>query len=205
MKVYIIKRDYSHQIDDENDANHLEFPDCKMIASRLIGIRDIILPKTIYFRANLNLISKIDFPINSLNIPIFSKRMYEIFNKLSIINHRLISVIMIDDTFMGEIFDQNGKLLKNIKTNDMYCSFQIMNYIDAFDYDKSVYKNDPILPVGYISKLVLKTPKEGFHSIFKIKESMNMLFISEETKEALEKNNIRGCVFEEVEVNQNIT
>lgn len=51
-----------------------------------------------------------------------------------------------------------------------------------------------------VSKYVFKEPKDGFPPLFRVFEKPSSIFISEEAKKVLEANNIKGCIFEEVEV-----
>jgi hypothetical protein len=46
----------------------------------------------------------------------------------------------------------------------------------------------------------LKKPINGFPPLFRLDESRSKLFISEEAKRALELSDIKGCIFEPIEV-----
>ena len=202
-KVYKLHYDFNHLMDADFDSFHIEFENSKMIGANMISTRNFELPEKIYFQANFNIISNYDYPITDLGIPIMSKRMINILFKIKSFKFREIPIVMIDDTFMGDLFNSDGKLVTNVVTNNNFIAVQLMETCIAFDYKNSVYEEDFILPVGYIKKLILQEPENGFPSLFKIEESLADMFISEEAKNALEKQNIKGCIFEEVEVSQN--
>ncbi|MBI9064673.1 MAG: hypothetical protein JEZ14_21995 [Marinilabiliaceae bacterium] len=199
-KVYKLSWDLSHSGDPEKDAFHLPFKNENEFGVDIISLREFELPEQIYFQANFNLIPKYDYPLTSLEVPVVSKRILEILNSLGDFSFRLIPVIMIDDTYFSELFDANNRLNSNVPVNTSYSIIQIMSYTEVFDYENSIFEEDFILPVGHIDKLVLKKPQNGFPPIFRIQEKASEIFISKEAKEALELANIKGCVFEEVEV-----
>ena len=199
-KAYKLKWDFSHIIDDDYDVTIIENVDTSMIASRLIGIRDISFPDCLYFKANFNLIPKYDYPLNDLGIPVCSNRMMDLLFSKSNIELKRIPIVMIDDTYLNEIFDLKGMLYDEVPINKNYSTFQLKTYAEVFDYNNSIYEEDFILPVGHIEKLVLREPEQDFQPIFRMRECMSDLFVSQCMKEILEDNKVKGCVFEEIEV-----
>jgi len=206
MKVYKLLEDNYHLLDSEMDfdATSEPFNGRNTIGYDMKVAEDFVMPKEIYFRANLNIIpAHTDFPVTDLRFPIFSNRMIDIIESIKPFSKKLLPTIMIDDTYLDDYKDEYGEFKENVRINTSYFGVQFLERIgDCFNYEKSVYSpliSKPEFP-GIIKKMVLKIPNMGFPSIFRIKEKPSMIFISQETKDALERNDIKGCVFEEVEV-----
>lgn len=202
-KVYKLHYDFNHLMYADFDSFHIAFESSNLIGANMISTRDFKLPEKIYFQANFNIISNYDYPITDLGIPIMSKRMINILLKIKDFKFREIPIVMIDDTFMSDLFNSNGELVMDVPVNNNFIALQLMETCIAFDYENSIYEEDFILPVGYIKKLVLQEPKNGFPPLFKIEESLADIFVSQEAKETLEEQNIKGCIFEEIEVSKN--
>lgn len=199
-KVYKLNWDTSHLHDSEYDAYHLTFEGDMLIGANMISTRLFEMPSRIFFRGNFNVIPAIDYPITSLTIQILSNKMIEILNSVGHFKYRSIPVSFIDDTHKGLFLDENSRVLPHIRANHDYKAVQLLECTDVFDYEKSHYEEDFLLPVGHISKLVLKEPVTGFPSIFKIEQTLSTVFVSEKSKMNLLNNGIKGCVFEDVEV-----
>jgi len=193
-KVYLVKHDYDHSGENERDAFHIPFVGVESIGVIMNGVENSELPSKISFQANFKLIDDYDYPLTDLTIPIMSDRMIKIFKSLDDLKLRFINVVMIDD------------LSCEIISKKDFFAIQIMEYTDAFDYENSEYRmrRGRNKKVGVISKLRLREPENGFPSIFRIKESSSKLFINSKAKEALEKENIKGCVYEPVVVSEKI-
>jgi hypothetical protein len=204
MKAFKLDWEYEHLLDMEEDASYIQTSDDdENLRFYINGIEPKETPSIIYFQANFNVISdESDYPIVDLGIPVVSKKMLKVLTDLKNFEFKEISTCMIDDTFSGKIFNEKKELLDNVPTNRKFITLQILSYTSCFDYDNSVFRplrSNPDLP-GIIKKMVLKEPDKGFPPIFRIKESSSKLFVSEEAKEALERADIKGCIFEEVEV-----
>lgn len=197
MKVYKLKHNVFRLIDNENDAIHIPFKDDSLIGANMLSIREFEVPEIIYFQANLGVISKIDYPITDLNIQIMSNKMIKTLLNIKKVNIREISIKMVDDMYFDPLFIDNILSLNVAVIND-FKAIQLMNFTKCFDYINSIYEEDFLLPVGHISKMVLKQPKDGFPPIFKIEESSSNIFVSQEGKDALERENLNGCLFENV-------
>ena len=167
----------------------------------LYGIEN--LPSEIYFSANFNYIPEYDVPFKDSGLFVISKRFEKIiFEIKDIPSHVTVPVIMIDDTYMEERFNEDGSLKKEVPINIDYLALRLSHLLDCFDYDKSDFRplrSNHKAP-GRIKKLVLKEPLSGFPPIFRVNVISSAIFVSEETKVVLEREKIKGCVFEEVEV-----
>jgi|GEM_PF-1137364 len=202
-KVYELKLKYDHLVDMDYDAFVLPFKNIEDFRFNIGGIEKVTINQPLYLIGNLTVMpEKTDYPIIDIGISVMSNNMISILESQSQLNLNKIPVKTLDDTYLGKRFDWRGNLKNDILNNDAYSILQILEYSESFDYENSVFRplrSNPNMP-GVIKKLVLKEPKDGFSSIFKIKEKSSKLFISAQAKEALEANDIKGCVFEEVEV-----
>lgn len=205
-KVYRLSHDYNHSGDPERDAFHVPFEGDNNISAYMIDTEMYgsgLLPDRIYFQANFLLIPKYDYPLTDLNIPVMHHRMLDVFLALDEIKYEGIPVIMIDDTYLGERFDGSGNLNPTVPKNEDYLAIRLTDGLHNFlDLDRSDYRPSRVNPniPSRIRKTVLKKPDQGFPPLFRVKFTPSALFISQAAKEALEANNIKGCVFEEVEV-----
>ncbi len=165
--------------------------------------RDLELPKAIYLAADYNIIPEVDYPHNSLLADVLSKKMLSVFTELSQLEFRTVPVIMFDHKELEAYHIEEGELLDDLKRRNVdYVALQLLKYTDAFDRENAEFEENFLDPdeVGYIEKLVLKEPADGFPSLFRIKEDITKLFVTEQAKDALEAAGIKGCVFEKVEV-----
>src|SRR3989339_263666 len=204
MKAYLLNWEWDHLIDMTDDATLISYSDSENLRFVLTGISKDPLPNILYLQANFNVISKkTDFPIIDVGFPVLSKRMISILLKIKNFSHRVIETVMIDDTYFGQLFDEKGLLLSNVPINKEYSALQILEYTNAFDYENSDFKplrSNPNMP-GVIKRLILRRPNNGFPPIFKIIEKSSDLFLSEEPKDSLLENDIKGCVFTPIDVN----
>jgi len=202
QKVFVLEKDYDHLLDMDDDASHIPFKESNFFGSRIMGIRNVELPAIIYCQANFDCIPKYDFPIVDIADSIFSDRLFAIFVKTGVAPYRSVPVTMLDDTYMADPLDKNGKPKTDIKAITSYCAIQLMAYTEAFDPANAVFDPHELFPdqVGYIKKMVLKRPQDGFPGLFRIKESPERLFVNDTAKSEIEKQGIIGCVFNEVAV-----
>jgi hypothetical protein len=200
-KIYSLNWDSNHIVDDNLDAYHLTFQNSEMATLLFLHPKyKDKLPLELLFRANFNLIPKVDYPLTDLNIPILSNKMISILQECGNFDAIFTDVIMIDDTYLDNIFNSEGTLKNEVKIDKSYKALTIINREDCFDFKNSIYMPNELNPSipGYIKKLILKK-KSNFSPIFRIKESSSTLFITELAKNKLQQNDIEGCVFEEVE------
>lgn len=206
-KVYKIKPVKNSKIDADYDAYCNDFKGKEMIGINMMRIKNFNPPAVLYFTADFSSIPSSDFPFIDLSFPVFSVRMFEILKSVRDFEYNVIPVTMLDDSYLEGQFDKNGTLKSDVPYNDNYLAVQFKSFENVFDYKNAKYQPDLVFPddVGVIEKLVLKSPKDGFKSIFKIKEAMEYVFVSERAKQVLEDNNIKGCAFEEVETTSDDT
>ena len=208
MKVYELNWEFDHLFDMDEDCSVIAFEGLNNFRFQLGGIEVPTQKNEIILQGNFNVIPKnTDYPIVDIAIPLMSKRMILLIENNSHVLLNKVDVTIIDDTFLGELFDNTENLSSSIKKNNDYQFVQVLEYLQAFDYDSSVFKPLRSNPekIGIINKLVLKEPAQGFPSIFRIAEKSSMLFVSDSTKKILETNGIKGCVFNEILVSNQTT
>lgn len=206
-RIYSLNWDYNHSGDMERDAFHVKFENSDKSSIMFLNPRyQNKLPKRVLLRANFEVIPNIDYPLTDLNVPIFSNKMISVIERVGAFEKILTPVIMVDDTYLGEVLNESGQIKPEVLTNSEYKAITIINREDCFDYDNSEFDPSELNPniPGYIKTTVLKN---SIHlpPIFRIKESPSKLFLTEITKNALELNDIVGCVFEEIDTSSNIT
>jgi hypothetical protein len=200
-RIYQLKKDFSHLFDVDEDAALLPFEGSKDLGVQMQSIDKIDKIETLYFEANFEIIPEIDFPIpDKSSVLIFSIKMYNLIRSVGYFNHHTIPVVMLDDSYPGKHFESPGILKSDVNFNDQYIAVQFLEYTDAFDFEKSEYTVHPIFSdeVGTVSRFVLKNKQ--YPPIFRIEQKTRYVFITEEAKNKLLENGIKGCIFEEVEV-----
>ncbi len=198
--AYKLNWDKDHLIDSDFDASLVRFKGSEE-TTRLMSSRELNLPDKIYFEAFFDTLFDVDYPISNVNWPIMSNKMYKLITGFKPIAHKKIPLIMLDASFSSKTrFDADGQPNPGVANYD-YVAIQLLDPIDVFDWDKSIYKQNKMFPdkVSLIQKLVLKEPEGGFPPLFRLKASRASLFVSSEAKQALENSGIRGIIYTETE------
>lgn len=99
-------------------------------------------------------------------------------------------------------------LRSNTDSIDGFCIANILNFIEAFDYEKSDYDRfDEDFPnpnvrgeISGVRRFVLKKEKLNALDIIRLKEYELSFFVSEKFKEVFERNKFTGYSFREVEL-----
>lgn len=163
-----------------------------------------ILPSEISFLANFQRISGRDLLFTDSGIFIASQRMVNLLAEIGGLDFLKVPCLMIDDTYLGERYDECNELRADVPINKAFYALRFSSLGNYFDPSNSIYRplrSNPSMP-GRIKKLVLKAPRTGFPLIFRTQEKISSLFVKEVIKDIIEKNNIEGCYFEEIEVTQ---
>ena len=134
----------------------------------------------------------IDYLHTEPRLPIISKRMLSVLENVRDFPHQVIPVV-IEDIEMSSF----GDLDRSGKVNTDYVAVQLLEQLDIFDRENSVYSLSSIIPnrVSHIEKLVLEVPESGLPPIFRIKDNRTYLYVSPEAKAALEEAGITGIRF----------
>lgn len=202
MKVYILRKDASHLVDMSYDVSLIRFDGSEDMKYQLQTETKVDRHGPIQFVANIPVVADLDYPIVDSGIEVMSKKMIDVLENVGQIKWNLLSTLLIDDTFLENPIDKNGNVLPEVKVLKGFYVVQLLEQLSVFDFDNSDFKvlrSNPAFP-GVVKKMVLRQPEGGFPPIFRMAEKPASLFISQRAKEALEKNNIKGCLFQEVEV-----
>ena len=195
-RVFKVVPDYSSIHDEAYDAVNIDEGRYDMIPSKLIGVRDVELPTEMNFSAKFSILSSRDYIINNMSIPIVHRRFISLLLEIQFFKIRLVPIKLFDDTLLNA----SDKTKEDLSVNEDFITFQLTEYLDAFNYEFSDFESDPILGVGDIKKLVLRRPSNSFPPLFRLKESRSDLFIDSRSKEVLTNAKIKGCLFEAVPV-----
>ncbi len=208
MKVYELNWELSHLVDENEDCSVVAFDGLEEFRFQLGGVQKFSTNNEIILQGNFNIIpSKTDFPVVDIGVPLMSNRMLSILEADKNLLFNQVDTIIVDDTYIGTLFDKEGRLVENISKNIDYKFFQVLNYTDAFDRNHSLFKPMRSNPekIGIINKLVLREPKNNFPAIFRIEEKPSILFINETTKNKFEQEKIRGYTLREIETSTDRT
>ncbi|MEL6637033.1 MAG: hypothetical protein AAFR05_09800 [Bacteroidota bacterium] len=203
-RCYQIKIDYSQCIDDFMTVHKLNDSDVDLTHLLNSSERDFN-QEYIYARANLRHIVNFDFIANDLKIPILSKKFVEAAQISSNHDFDLVDLVLLDDTYQGELFSAEGNPNEGVEKLEGFSTINFKVQRALCDVENSTFmklRSQPDSP-GLLRKVVLRYPEEGFPPIFRIKESISMLFVSQSLKERLEENTIKGCLFNEVTISNN--
>jgi hypothetical protein len=125
-----------------------------------------------------------DYPYVAPTIPVMSKRMLEALLSVGDFPHQAIPVVI------------KSRLSSNL-VYDNFVAVQLLEHLDVFDWDNSVYEMNSVLPeyIGNVDRLVLKEPSEGLPPIFRIQDYETLLYVSARARAALEQADIKGVEF----------
>ena len=102
MRIFQLLRDNEHSVDSERHAVHIPFADDTKMSSVFINEKyREKLPSKVTFEANFGVLSKNDYPVTDLNIPVMSDRMIKILKSAGDVDIHEIPVVMVDDTYQG--------------------------------------------------------------------------------------------------------
>jgi hypothetical protein len=182
----------------EYDAYIVEWPEYRNYTTKFLAADDFAYPThDVKFQGYESSLGDTDYPYCSVYWPIMSKRMLNTLLSVKKFPYRTWDV-----PFVG--FPDNapeGLLVKELRDgvrhDNEFVAVQLLEHLDIFDRDKSVYKESKILDgaVNSIRKLALHIPEEGLPPIFRLKVAPVQLYVSPECRAALEAANIRGVRF----------
>jgi len=207
MKIYKILPETNHSGDSGRDAFFVPFQDARQLKIsfwKIDDIPDTLSTDTIYFDANFNLISIYDFPYLDVSIPVMSDKMIRSLGSKGTLNCDLYPVIMLKDTFLESKFDKNKKLRTNVPIDNRFSVIHLKSYFECFDYEKSKFITYQGSNSITISDMVLKKQSVDFPSIFRVKEEISSLFVTEETKMKFEENKVRGVAYNEIAISSTV-
>ncbi|MEM9526126.1 MAG: hypothetical protein AAGA31_05925 [Bacteroidota bacterium] len=163
-----------------------------------------LLPAEVSFLANFQYLHDRDCLFTDSGLFVVRKRLVDLFTSIDGLKYLKVPCLMIDDTYFGERYDECNELHAEVPVNKAFYALRFSSVGNYFDPVNSVFRpmrSNPNMP-GRIKRLFLKAPKEGFPPIFRTQEQISSLFVTRVVKDLIEKNKIKGCYFEEVEVTE---
>jgi hypothetical protein len=156
---------------------------------------DVDIPNPIVLGAWFEFIEYLDYPCIFQDWPIMSPQMLETIRSVGDFRHCTYSTLMED---MKSLQDSN--LCTGLRKND-FVIVQTLEFLDAYDWEKSEYKIDG--EETKFTKLVLKEP---IPSLFRLVGDETRLYVSAAVKEALEvSDTARGARFSPIDEEHKIT
>jgi hypothetical protein len=181
----------------QQDAYLVKFPGSDKV--RFWNAQPLKLLEPVEFDAQTDVLGRIDYLANALSWPIMSKRMLDVLRSVRDFPHQVIPLVMHETPVLSkEVGREGGPYIRTGKVSHEYVAVQLLEHLDVFDWENSVYEVDPDFPGeldGSPKKLVLKEPKNGFPPLFRTKPLEARLYVSAEGRAALEIADIRGLRF----------
>jgi hypothetical protein len=155
-----------------------------------------VVPENITFTG----LTPTDYPyIDQVNNwPIMSKRMVEAILSVGDVPHQTVPLIFKDEEEV-ERADVFGDIIPTL--NRDYVLFQMLELLDVFDKERSIYTPEPserwpgVVYLKNVLEVVLKEPASGFPPIFRVTGDPIPLYVSAKAKVALEEAGIQGLQF----------
>jgi hypothetical protein len=143
------------------------------------GKTKINVPTPVPFVGLILYLPVLDYPYNDKDWPMVSPGMLEVLESVGDFKHNVYPTIIND----ASTDDPPG-------VNESFLILQTLEFLDAFDFDKSEYVMDTELDgrVDEANKVVLKEPLGGLPPVFRLNVKKSLLFVSAAAKEALEKS-----------------
>jgi hypothetical protein len=182
----------------ERDAYLVEFPDHLGYRGKFSEPDDFEYPAhNVEFQGYESILKNTDYPFCDVRWPIMSKLMLNTLLSVREFPHRTwdIPFVGFPDNTSDELLEKG--LSGGVRHDNEFVAVQLLEQLDIFDWDKSVYKEAYVSPgmVRSIRKLALHVPEDGLPPIFRLKVNPVPLFVSPECREALEAANIKGIRF----------
>jgi hypothetical protein len=197
QKVYQLTWDLDHIADGaEVDAWLREFPNAPDNSVFWELKDDLNLPDPVEFDAIGKVFETLDYPYTDVWWPIISKRMLDTLLSVRSFRYRAYPVLMID---CKQVYNEDlGRDTNSGIEYDNFFAVQVLEDLDVFDWENSIYERDSESPdvLESIEELVLKAPEEGFPPLFCVVTSYlkTRLYISSEARSALEAAGTRGGI-----------
>jgi hypothetical protein len=199
-QAYKLKHDAVHIRDTSRDydAYVVQWPEFLDYSIKFIDPESFDYPSHgVEFHGYESSLGDTDYPYNDVNWPIMSKQMLNGLLSVREFPHRTwnIPFVGFPDNAPAMMLEQG--LRGGVRHDNEFVAVQLLEHLDIFDWENSVYEMHSIFPdeVDRIRKLALKVPEEGLPPIFRLKISPVQIYVSPEGRKALEIDNIRGVRF----------
>jgi hypothetical protein len=160
------------------------------------------LPERIEFNAANEFLEFVDYPyVSPTSWPVMSRRMLDTLLSVGEFPHRAFPVVMLD---AKGVFDEILRKYVPIGTeNHNFVIVQLLEHLDLFDWEQSIYQPHPrrqgAVKRGSVKKVALREPVGGFPPLFCLVGFETHLFLSVAGKAALEAAGIGGARFVPIE------
>lgn len=136
-----------------------------------------------------------DVPGSFEDYPLFSKRFLVALEQAPPFKKRVISTIIQDD-----VGDSGRSDYELGRTTDDFVLIQTYEILNALDYEASRYRqrDEETGLARFVDRMVLKTPEDGFPTMFRVADAPIELLVSDEAKRILEAANLSDLEFVEV-------
>jgi hypothetical protein len=199
-QAYELDYNLSHLADTslERDAYIVEWPEYRSYGTKFVDPDDFEYPSHgVEFQGYESFLSDTDYPYNNVSWPVMSKQMLSVLLSVRKFPHRTWDV-----PFVGFPDNAPEELLRKglrdgVRHDNEFVVVQLLEQLDIFDWENSVYEMHPVFPdeVGRIRQLALKVPEEGLPPIFRLNIDPIALYVSPEGRDALEAADIKGVRF----------
>ncbi len=199
-QAYELQPDAVHIADTsrEYDAYIVQWPEYRDYGLKFKNLTAFEYPSHgVEFHGYESSLSDTDYPYNDLNWPIMSKRMLETLLSVREFPYRYWDVPFVGFPDDAPVMMLEEGLSGGVRHDNEFVAVQLLEQLDIFDRENSVYKDSNILSgaVNSIRKLSLHVPKDGLPPIFRLEVSPVRLYISPEGSAALDAANIKGVRF----------
>lgn len=157
-------------------------------------------PDPVIYRADVELVTYIDFPTTDNSWSVMSKQMLDVLQSVGELPaHRVIPIAVVDWNLPRERwYDGKGEFNKQIANWD-YVAVHFTEHLDVFNYERSKYTLHPedyfLKGVRKVDEFVFNVPPQGLPPLFRIDEATASLFVSAEARAALKEARIKGTQF----------
>jgi hypothetical protein len=199
-QAYELKHNAVHIADTsrEYDAYIVEWPEYRSYGTKFCRPTNFDYPAHgVEFHGYESSLSDTDYPYTNVAWPVMSKRMLNTLLAVKEFPHRTWDVPLVGfPDNAPEMLLREG-LRDGVRHDNEFVAVQLLEHLDIFDWENSVYKEGYVSPdkVQSIRKLTLHVPEEGLPPIFRLKVAPVILYISPEGRAALETANIKGVRF----------
>jgi hypothetical protein len=199
-QAYKLRHDAVHIEDTsrERDAYIVQWPEFLDYTLKFMDPDDFDYPNHgVEFHGYESSLSDTDYPYNNVRWPIMSKRMLHTLLAVREFPYRTWDVPFVGFPDNAPVMMLEKGLSGGVRHDDEFVAVQLLEQLDIFDWENSIYKMHSIFPeeVDRIRKLVLKVPEEGLPPIFRLRVDPVLLYVSPEGRKALEAAKIKGIHF----------
>jgi hypothetical protein len=199
----VIKQAYNlrHSVDHLNELSHdydayiVEWPEYLDYGLKFKQPNEFEYPSHgVKFQGYESCLSLTEYPFNDVSWPIMSRRMLNTLLKVREFPHRTwdIPIVGVPDNTPVKKLEKG--LGGGISHDNEFVAVQLLEQLDIFDWENSIYKNSPINAkwVRDIRNLALHEPETGLPPIFRLTVAPTYLYVSPEGRAALEAAKIKG-------------